>query len=81
MYMYVLLKHAYGIEQGMRGEKGDYGRPGVHVSFINVCVCVCVLKNHTVYSILHINELETKQIQINALIVRSRSSTKWWSSS
>ncbi len=71
MYMYVLLKHAYGIEQGMRGEKGDYGRPGVHVSFINVCVCVCVLKNPTVYSILHINELETKQIQINALIVRS----------
>lgn len=43
LYRFVLLKHVYATEQGMKGEKGDSGRPGVHVSFICVCVCVSVL--------------------------------------
>jgi len=37
--MNMLLKNNYAFEQGMKGERGDSGRPGVHVS-LHVCVCV-----------------------------------------
>lgn len=34
-YLYVYVtKKKYAIEQGMKGERGDSGRPGVHVSFM-----------------------------------------------
>jgi len=39
IYMNMLLKNNYAFEQGMKGERGDSGRPGVHVS-LHVCVCV-----------------------------------------
>jgi len=44
--MNMLLKNNYAFEQGMKGERGDSGRPGVHVS-LHVCVCVIYIYKHT----------------------------------